>query len=118
MTDGIANDRLEKLQALRAAGQDPFPARVSRGQPIAELLTDFAAALDTLTDWNAVTVHDLFHEFVTARGVGLGKVMAPLRLVLTGVTGGPAVFDIAEAIGRPETLRRIQHAIAQLGVPA
>ena len=43
MTDGIAKDRLEKLEALRAAGQDPFPARVARGQPIAELLSDFAA---------------------------------------------------------------------------
>ena len=42
MTDGIANDRLEKLQALRQAGQDPFPARVARGQPIAGLLSDFA----------------------------------------------------------------------------
>lgn len=82
------------------------------------LLTEFAHALDTLTEWNAVTVHDLFHAFVTERGVGLGKVMAPLRLVLTGVPGGPAVFDIAEAIGRPETLRRIQHAVATLGVPA
>ncbi len=42
MTDGIAKDRLEKLQAMRAAGQDPFPARVARGQPIADLLSDFA----------------------------------------------------------------------------
>ncbi|MEO6597234.1 MAG: lysine--tRNA ligase [Planctomycetota bacterium] len=41
MTDGIAPDRLEKLQALRAAGQDPFPARVTRGQPVADLLGDF-----------------------------------------------------------------------------
>jgi lysyl-tRNA synthetase class 2 len=43
VTDGIANDRLEKLQAMRAAGLDPFPARVARGQPIADLLADFAA---------------------------------------------------------------------------
>ncbi|MBL8730699.1 MAG: lysine--tRNA ligase [Planctomycetes bacterium] len=43
MTDGIANDRLEKLQAVRAAGQDPFPARVPRGQPVASVLTDFDA---------------------------------------------------------------------------
>jgi lysyl-tRNA synthetase class 2 len=43
LTDGIANDRLEKLQAMRAAGQDPFPARVPRGQPIGDLLADFAA---------------------------------------------------------------------------
>jgi lysyl-tRNA synthetase, class II len=43
VTDGIASDRLDKLHALRAAAKDPFPARVARGQPIAELLTDFAA---------------------------------------------------------------------------
>jgi len=43
VTDGIAKDRLEKLQALRAAGQDPFPARVPRGQPIGPLLVDFAS---------------------------------------------------------------------------
>jgi lysyl-tRNA synthetase, class II len=42
VTDGIANDRLEKLQALRTAGQDPFPARAPRGTPIASLLEDFA----------------------------------------------------------------------------
>ncbi|MBL9078037.1 MAG: lysine--tRNA ligase [Planctomycetes bacterium] len=43
VTDGIAKDRLEKLQALRSAGQDPFPARVPRGQPIATVLDDFAS---------------------------------------------------------------------------
>ncbi|MFY9343641.1 MAG: lysine--tRNA ligase [Planctomycetota bacterium] len=41
MTEGIANDRLDKLRAMQAAGQDPFPARVARGQPIAGLLSDF-----------------------------------------------------------------------------
>ena len=35
MTDGIQNDRLEKLEALRESGQDPFPPRVARGQAIA-----------------------------------------------------------------------------------
>ena len=40
MTDGIANDRLEKLQALRALGQDPFPARVPRGRPIDQVLAE------------------------------------------------------------------------------
>jgi lysyl-tRNA synthetase class 2 len=43
LTDGIDGDRLQKLTALRAAGLDPFPARVARGQPIADLLADFAS---------------------------------------------------------------------------
>jgi lysyl-tRNA synthetase, class II len=43
LTDGIDPDRLQKLEALRGAQQDPFPARVARGQPVADLLSDFAA---------------------------------------------------------------------------
>jgi len=43
LTDGIDPDRLQKLAAMREAQQDPFPARVARGQPVAELLADFAA---------------------------------------------------------------------------
>ncbi|MBK8100760.1 MAG: lysine--tRNA ligase [Planctomycetes bacterium] len=41
LTDGIAKDRLEKLQAMRGAGVDPFPPRVPRGIPLHELLADF-----------------------------------------------------------------------------
>jgi lysyl-tRNA synthetase class 2 len=42
VTDGIPTDRLDKLTALRAQAKDPFPARVTRGQPIGDLLPDFA----------------------------------------------------------------------------
>lgn len=46
MTDGIAADRLEKLNALRSAGQDPFPARVPRGEmSIAAVLDGFEARI-------------------------------------------------------------------------
>jgi lysyl-tRNA synthetase class 2 len=41
VTDGIAKDRLEKLQSLRRDGIDPFPPRVPRGTPVADVLADF-----------------------------------------------------------------------------
>jgi lysyl-tRNA synthetase class 2 len=41
MTDGIAKDRLDKLHALRAAGVDPYPARVPTGVAIADVLAGF-----------------------------------------------------------------------------
>jgi lysyl-tRNA synthetase class 2 len=41
LTDGIAKDRLEKLQAMRAAGIDPFPPRVPRAVAVADVLADF-----------------------------------------------------------------------------
>ncbi|MGE3173589.1 MAG: lysine--tRNA ligase [Planctomycetota bacterium] len=41
MTDGIQPDRLDKLQALRQKGQDPYPPRTPRGIPIQSVLGDF-----------------------------------------------------------------------------
>ena len=38
MTDRIASDRLEKLEALRAAAIDPYPARVPQPTAIAACL--------------------------------------------------------------------------------
>lgn len=38
MTEGIAKDRLEKLQALTTQGVEPYPARVPTPEPIAGLL--------------------------------------------------------------------------------
>jgi len=45
LTDGIHQDRHDKLTALRADGADPFPPRVERGQPVAELLVDFESRI-------------------------------------------------------------------------
>lgn len=83
-----------------------------------QLIAGFAAQLAGLTDWNATAVHDLFHAYVQEKGVGLGKVMAPFRLALTGVPNGPGCFEIAEVIGRQETLERLRLAAERLGAPA
>jgi lysyl-tRNA synthetase, class II len=47
MTDGIASDRLDKLNALRADGVDPYPARVAKGQAIETVLDGFDDKLGT-----------------------------------------------------------------------
>ncbi|MEL7340335.1 MAG: glutamate--tRNA ligase, partial [Bacteroidota bacterium] len=65
-------------------------------------------------NWESETLSAAFEALVVEKEVGKGKVMAPLRLALTGVPSGPGVFDIAELIGKEETIRRIQQAIARL----
>ncbi|HLU39108.1 MAG TPA: lysine--tRNA ligase [Planctomycetota bacterium] len=47
MTDEIAPDRLQKLEALRSKGTDPYPARVDKPTPIAECLVDLDARAGT-----------------------------------------------------------------------
>ena len=41
-------------------------------------------------------------------GVGLGKLAAPLRAALAGRTATPSVFDMMTALGREESLARLQ----------
>ena len=54
-------------------------------------------------------------EATAARlGVNRGALIHPLRLALSGVGGGPGVYDILDILGREESLRRIDTAIAAL----
>jgi glutamyl-tRNA synthetase len=53
-------------------------------------------------------------EFVTAEGVGLGKIGAPLRGVLSGGAPAPDLASALTALGREESLGRIADALSQL----
>ena len=46
-----------------------------------------------------------------ARGLGLGKVAGPLRAALTGQANAPSVFAVMAALGRDESLGRIDDAL-------
>jgi glutamyl-tRNA synthetase len=83
-----------------------------------EALSSFSDALQKLGDWNNQAIDDLFHSFLEEKGLGAGKLMAPLRLALTGLPSGPGCFEIAAALGREETISRIQRALANLAVVA
>lgn len=74
-------------------------------------LDALAARWSALADFTAATLESDFAAFLTERGVGMGAVMLPLRLALTGVGGGPSMFDLAEYLGRESTVLRIQQAI-------
>jgi glutamyl-tRNA synthetase len=45
---------------------------------------------------------------------GAGKFIHPLRLAVSGVSGGPGVYDIVHIIGKEETIRRIEAALKRL----
>lgn len=49
-----------------------------------------------------------FKIFLQENQIKPGDVLPPLRIALTGVMKGPAVFDMAVVIGREETLRRLE----------
>ncbi len=46
--------------------------------------------------------------------IGMGKLMLPLRLAVSGVGGGPHVYDILDIIGKEETIKRMKTAIEKI----
>jgi glutamyl-tRNA synthetase len=70
--------------------------------------------LNKIEDFTSVNIETLLKEWMTANEIGMGKVMQPLRLSLVGALKGPHLFDIIEMIGKAETMKRIEKAIASL----
>jgi glutamyl-tRNA synthetase len=81
-----------------------------------ELLKELVEDFSQLSNWESQTIHDAFQSFIQRKEVGLGKIMAPLRLALTGLGSGPGIFDIAALLGKEESLSRLTYAIKNLPV--
>lgn len=61
--------------------------------------------------WKATTLENSFKEIASANQIKPGEVLLPLRVMLVGGKFGPGVFDIAEIIGKAETISRIKKAL-------
>ena len=77
---------------------------VSRG-----MLSELTPHLQTAS-WNRDTLEGVVGDLAQSRGVGLGKLAAPLRAALAGRTATPSVFDMMLVLGRDETLARLDEA--------
>lgn len=69
-----------------------------------------------LEEWNAGNIETLFKDTATEKGIKMGELQLPFRIMLVGAKFGPGVFDIAALIGRRETIARIKKGLADLKV--
>ncbi|RZJ48066.1 MAG: glutamate--tRNA ligase [Chryseobacterium sp.] len=77
----------------------------------ANLLTEFAESFNAINDFTSENIKQNLHDFAENKGVGMGKVMMPLRLALVGELKGPDVPDILELVGKEESTARINNAV-------
>jgi glutamyl-tRNA synthetase len=78
----------------------------------ADLLASLAGKFRELDDWAGAKAE--IAVTAKAEGVKPGQLMFPVRVALTGRTGGPALDAILEILGREESLRRIAQTITTL----
>ena len=76
----------------------------------AEVMNAFSLKLAS-ADFETDDLKQLIHDFAESKGLGMGKVMMPLRLCLVGELKGPDVPDIMQILGKEETIARIKNAV-------
>ena len=75
----------------------------------AQIVLDIAKLFEQNTSFIASDLEAIFKSYVEDKQIGFGVAMIALRLSLTGQGGGPSLFDIAEVLGKTETLNRLNN---------
>ena len=77
----------------------------------ASILSRVAAQIAADGDWSAEALEAAVRDFAEREGIKLGAIAQPLRAALTGATVSPPVFEVMAALGRAETLARIEDTV-------
>jgi glutamyl-tRNA synthetase len=74
----------------------------------------FVAFIDKIKeqqDFSSEQMEITFKALASEKNIKPGELQLPMRIMLVGAKFGPAVFEIAAAIGKTETIARIQNAL-------
>lgn len=78
------------------------------------VFTAYKERIQSLEQFDSNVAKTTLEEVTAAAGIQTGKVLQALRLVITGLGGGPDLMVIMEVIGKNEVIRRIEHALKTL----
>lgn len=86
--------------------------RWKEGTP--QAMNELITVLEGIEDFSAENTEITVKQWIEQKGYNLGGIMNALRLSLVGASKGVHLFDITELIGKQETIKRIESAIAKL----
>lgn len=81
------------------------------------IMGELIEQLNALPSMKSADAEEAILGWINAKGYHLGNVMNAFRLAVVGECKGPHMFDITELLGRDETVRRLQRAIATIPAP-
>jgi glutamyl-tRNA synthetase len=90
---------------------DPKAAAKHLGADAKPALAEARDRLAALKDWSAPAIHDAVNTLATEKGVGLGKIVQPIRVAISGGTVSPPIDATLALLGRERTLARIEAAL-------
>jgi glutamyl-tRNA synthetase len=91
---------------------DPTARERWLGEDGRSTLIDVRAALGQVVSFDEAGVGEALEAVIRAREVKPREVYQPLRVAISGTTVSPGIFESVALLGREETLRRIDRAVA------
>lgn len=76
----------------------------------AAFIVAVTTAFKNLNSFTAAETEAVFKSTAEAQGLGAGQVMQLFRVCISGVGGGPALFEIVALLGKDEIIKRLEKA--------
>jgi len=76
------------------------------------LMTELGKILEGISDFTSANMEKIVMDWIEKNGHNTGTVMNSFRITIIGAARGPHMFDIIEILGKEETLRRLNAALA------
>ncbi|MBI3233717.1 MAG: glutamate--tRNA ligase [Bacteroidetes bacterium] len=75
-----------------------------------DFVVSVAKELEQITDWSIVNIEAAFNKVLSEKQLQSKDVLQAFRTALTGVGGGPPIFDMAQIIGQQKIISRLKKA--------
>ena len=76
-----------------------------------DLIEGWMNEVEKMETFDSAAVESTFKSYLEIKGVGIGAVLLPFRLLVTGVGAGPGMFDISAFLGKNEILHRLKYGL-------
>ena len=99
----IAPDKYDE-DIIKKRWKDAVPAAIAKGKD------DFK----NTTDWTAAELEKSFKQSCENCNVNPGSVMQMFRVCISGIGGGPVLWEMAELLGKDEVIHRLEAALERI----
>ncbi|MGZ8544497.1 MAG: glutamate--tRNA ligase [Flavisolibacter sp.] len=100
----------------RPAQYDTVPIKAKWNDDKKIFFQQYSRSLTSISSWDAVTLEMFFKQQAETAAIKPGELQLPFRIMLVGGKFGPPVFEIAETLGKEETMERIESALEGFGI--
>jgi len=107
-------EQIEFFFKAPADFQDILAARGSSKEKTKEALAQSLKYLTEENDFGRDSLEQLLRALAAKINLSSGEVLWPIRVALTGKAASPGTFEVLEAMGKEESLKRIKNALDML----